>query len=160
VKHWGLLALCLVVGCKQPGPAGVKEAEFGVFFGGQIQELQEIQKELDPARQKHGFRVTFLAPLAREARVEWEISLPAPDKPGPRAALVGEAKAKPGQSVVDVTLGFRPSDPLGSWHAKVSVDGQAVIDRDFQVVAAEPPPRSSPRPLPPRVPSAAPSAGR
>jgi hypothetical protein len=152
----GWLALCVVLSCQKAGPAGVKEAEFGVFFGGQLQELKEIPKELDPARQKHGFRVTFAAPLGREAKVAWEISLPASDKGGPRPALVGEAKVKAGETVLDVPLSFRPTDPLGSWHAKVSVDEQVVIDRDFVVVAPEPPPRSSPRPLPPRVPSGAP----
>jgi hypothetical protein len=44
--------------------------------------------------------------------------------------------AKEGQSMLDVPLAFRPTDPLGAWHAKVTADGQLVIDRDFSVVAA------------------------
>jgi Domain of unknown function (DUF3859) len=153
IARSALVAWCLLLGCKEPSPAGVKEAEFGVFFGGQLQELKQIQKELDPARQKYGFRLTFAEPLVRDAKVDWEISLPGGDKGGPRPAMVGETKVKAGEGRLDVPLSFRPSDPLGDWHAKVMVDGRVVIDRDFAVVAAEPPPRSSPRPLPPRVPS-------
>ena len=131
-----LLASGLVLGC-QRAPAGgvVKEAEFGVFFGGQVQELKQIPKQLDPARQRHGFRLTFAAPLARDVAVAWEVGLPIPEKGGPRPALVGQATAKVGQSVLDIPLAFRPSDPLGIWHARVTADGQVVIDRDFSVTA-------------------------
>jgi hypothetical protein len=146
-------ALLAALACSKAEPAGIEQAEFGVFFGGQVQELKEIQKELDPARQKHGFRITFAKPLAAQALVQWEISLPGAEKGGPRPALVGQAKLSPGERVLDVPLSFRPSDPLGSWHAKVTVDGRSVIDRDFAVVAAQPPPR---RPLPPRAPGSAP----
>lgn len=134
-----LLACALVVGGCERKPAGpVKQAEFGVFFGGQVQELKEIPKQLDPARQRHGFRLSFATPLRSDVTVGWEISLPVPEKGGPRPALVGEATAKSGQSVLDVPLAFRPSDPLGVWHAKVTADGATVIDRDFTVTA---PPR-------------------
>ncbi len=114
-----------------------------------MQELKEIAKELDPGRQQHGFRLTFRAPLARDVPVAWELSLPAADKGGPRAALVGQATAKAGERVLEVPLSFRPSDPLGAWHAKVSADGQPVIDRDFNVVAPAPAPKMAPKPLPP-----------
>ncbi len=130
-----LLALPLVMACQRAPEAVVKEAEFGVFFGGQVQELKEIPKQLDPARQRHGFRLTFVAPLPRDVLVAWEVSLPAPSKGGPRPALVGQATAKAGQAVLDMPLAFRAQDPLGAWHAKVTVDEQVVIDRDFAVVA-------------------------
>jgi len=154
-RRTALLGLALVVGgCERTPPGAVKEAEFGVFFGGQVQELKEITKELDPAREQHGFRLTFAAPLPQEQRVTWELSLPVSDKGGPRAALVGEATAQPGQTTLDVTLPFRPADPLGAWHAKVSVAGKVVIDRDFTVVAPPPPPKTAPKPLAPRGPDA------
>ena len=131
-----LALLLLVVGACQRTPKGVvKAAKFGVFFGGQVQELKELPKQLDPARQRHGFRLTFAAPLTHDVPVAWEVSLPATDKSAPRPALVGEATAKLGQSVFDVPLAFRPSDPLGAWHAKVTADNIVVIDRDFTVVA-------------------------
>jgi hypothetical protein len=132
-----LLCSLLLLGCDRAPQGVVKQAEFGVFFGGQVQELKQLPKQLDPARQRHGFRLTFGAPLARDVPVAWEVSLPATDKSAPAPALVGQATAKTGQTVLDVPLAFRPSDPLGTWHAKVTAGGQVVIDRDFSVVAAE-----------------------
>jgi hypothetical protein len=146
-------AAVLLLACERTPPGVVKEAEFGVFFGGQVQELKEIAKELDPGRQQHGFRLTFRAPLSRDVPVAWELSLPATDKGGPRAALVGQASAKVGQRLLEVPLAFRPTDPLGSWHAKVSADGLVVIDRDFTVVAPPPPPKAALKPLTPRSPN-------
>jgi hypothetical protein len=134
-----ILCVLLASACERKGAeATVKQAEFGVFFGGQVQQLKEIPKQLDPARQRHGFRLAFAKPLAKDIVVAWEISLPLPEKGGPRPALVGQATAKAGQAVLDVPLAFRPSDPLGLWHAKVTADGAPVIDRDFTVTA---PPR-------------------
>ena len=152
---WALLLLALA--CHREPDGVVREAEFGVFFGGQVQELKEIEKELDAARQQHGFRLTFRAPLTRDLPVAWEISLPMPEKGGPRAALVGQTSAKSGQSVLDVPLSFRPSDPLGVWHVKVTADQRVVIDRDFTLVAPAPPPKGAPKPLAPRAPASAPS---
>ena len=94
-----------------------------------------------------------LRTLARDVPVAWELSLPATDKGGPRAALVGQASAKVGQSMLEVPLAFRPSDPLGAWHAKVTADSLVVIDRDFTVIAPPPPPKSAPKPLVPRSPN-------
>jgi hypothetical protein len=152
----GLTLACSLGACKREAAGPVSEAKFGVFFGGQVQELKEIAKELDPARQKHGIRLTFRAPLEHAASVAWELLLPASEKQsGPRAALVGQASAKAGETELDVPLAFRPTDPLGSWHVKVSVDGQPVIDRDFTVVAPPPAPKAAGKPLTPRIPGSA-----
>lgn len=143
-----LLGVC----CQRSAPGVVKEAEFGVFFGGQVQELSSIPKELDAARQRFGFRIAFADATPRDVKVTWELSLPQSDKGGPRAARVGEVTAKVGQTSLDVPLSFRPTDPLGVWHAKLVVDGQTVVERDFTVVGAPPAPRPAPKPLAPRVP--------
>ncbi len=135
MKRAWLLLLALAA-CERAPKSVVREAEFGVFFGGQVQELKAIPKQLDPARQRHGFRLVFVAPLDRDLKVSWEISLPQTDKNLPRPALVGEALAKAGQSQLDVPFTFRPADPLGDWHARVTVDGQVAIDRDFSVTSA------------------------
>ena len=135
MRRRALLLACLVGSCQRAPRGLVESAEFGVFFGGQVQELAQIKKQLDAKRQRHGFRVTFVGPLPRDVAVSWEISLPVSDKGGPRPALVGQTTARQGERVLDVPLAFRPSDPLGAWHAKVSVDAQPVIDRDFSVVA-------------------------
>ncbi len=133
-----LLPLALDVGCARKSEQDLVElAQFGVFFGGQVQQLKDIPKQLDAARQRHGFRLTFREQLSRDIPVTWEISLPQPEKGGPRPAVVGQATAKSGTDVQDITLAFRPSDPLGLWHAKVTADGSTVIDRDFNVVAAK-----------------------
>jgi hypothetical protein len=137
-RRLGLALLLLALGCERESKGVVKQAEFGVFFGGQVQELKELPKQLDPARQRHGFRLTFARSLERDVPVSWEVSLPVTDKSAPAPALVGQATAKVGQTVLDVPLSFRASDPLGIWHAKVMADGVVVIDRDFAVVA---PPR-------------------
>ncbi len=155
MKRRAFAVLLCALACDRTPPSVVREAEFGVFFGGQVQELREIAKELDPGRQQHGFRLTFKAPLARDVAVSWELSLPATDKGGPRAAIVGQATAKAGQSLLEVPIAFRPTDPLGSWHAKLTADGQVSIDRDFSVVAPPPPPKSGPKPLVPRGPASA-----
>jgi len=145
-----LVALALLaLACDRSAPGVVQTGEFGVFFGGQVQELKEIAKELDPARQRHGFRLTFRKPLAEDVAVSWEVSLPATDKGGPRAANIGRTTAKAGQTVLDVPLSFRPTDPLGAWHIKVIAAGVVVIDRDFQVIAATPQ-KSAPKSLAPR----------
>ncbi len=141
-----LLAALSGLGCARGPESLVAEAEFGVFFGGQVQELKEIAKELDPARQRHGFRLEFRAPLPRDVKVAWELSLPLTDKSVPRAALVGEALARAGETRLDVPLAFRPGDPLGAWHVRVSVDGRPATDRDFTVAAPPPPPKAPPRP--------------
>jgi hypothetical protein len=152
----GALVGLALLACKHEAPGPVSEAKFGVFFGGQVQELKEIPKELDPARQQHGIHLAFRAPLERSANVAWELLLPASEKqPGPRAALVGQANAKAGETELDVPLAFRPTDPLGAWHVKVSVDGQPVIDRDFTVVAPPPPPKAQNKPIAPRMPGSA-----
>jgi len=146
VRRRALLFGALALGCARGADTAVAEAEFGVFFGGQVQELKEIAKELDPARQRYGFRVAFRAPLPRDLKLSWELSLPVSDKSAPRAALVGEVVARAGETRLDVPLAFRPTDPLGSWHAKLSADGQVLVDRDFMVVAPPPPPKAPPRP--------------
>lgn len=136
MRRRGLLLLGLLLGaCQRESRGIVEQAEFGVFFGGQVQQLAQIKKQLDADRQRHGFRVRFRGPLARDVQVAWEISLPATGASTPRAALVGQTTARAGSSVLDVPLAFRPSDPLGLWHAKVTAEAAVVIDRDFTVVA-------------------------
>jgi hypothetical protein len=148
VTRRALILAVLVVACDRKPAGVVAEAKFGVFFGGQVQQLQEIPKELDPGRQSHGFRVSFRGPLVRDVQLSWELSLPVPEQGGPRAALVGQVTAKAGQTLLDVPLAFRASDPLGVWHARLHVGGQLAVDRDFTLVAPTPQksaPKSGPR---------------
>lgn len=124
-----------------PGPAA--RAEFGVYYGGQIQERERIPLELDRTRQIQGFRIDFDAPLAREVIVAWELDMPGStrgirDVKGRigRGRLIrhDEARVPAGHTRFDQTVYFAPKDPLGVWNIRVRVDDEIVIDRPFEVV--------------------------
>src|SRR5437868_2548635 len=51
----------------------VRRAEFGVLFGGQIQERRELPFELDRSKQTLGFRIDFSEPLGADTEIEWRI---------------------------------------------------------------------------------------
>ncbi|HYO94036.1 MAG TPA: hypothetical protein VER33_05965, partial [Polyangiaceae bacterium] len=54
------IALGLAAGCKaQRDPLALERTEFGVVFGGDIQDRDVIALELDARRQELGLRVTF-----------------------------------------------------------------------------------------------------
>jgi len=152
VKRRSLFFAALSLSCARRPGSSVQEAEFGVFFGGQVQELKEIVKDLDPERQRVGFRLTFRGALVRALPIEWELALPALEKGGPRPARVGQLSAAPGATVLDIPLSFRPGDPFGSWHAKLKVDRDVVVDRDFTLVPPPPAPKAVSKPLAPRGP--------
>jgi hypothetical protein len=136
----GIAALVLALGCERaPAPSPVR-ARFGVFFGGQVEEREEVPLILDRARQNIGVRLEFGEPPATSARVSWELEKPAAtDKSGKsQGSLVdyGEARTRPGEAVLDVPLAFRPGDRAGAWHIRVALDGKSVLDRAFKVVPA------------------------
>lgn len=118
----------------------VERAAFGVFFGGQIQDRNELPFELDQTKQRIGIRVEFRTPLASAVPVAWEIARPLSSKSKAKgdAAIdqvveVGEASARVGESRLDVPLSLRQGQVLGNWHVRVKVDGRQVIDRDVLV---------------------------
>ena len=139
------LALLGLAACNDPKPKGpAARAAFGIFFGGQVQEREEIPFELDRAKQIQGFRIDFSEPPAKELAVGWELEVPLPRKPsrsgapsGPeRIVRLGEARTRVGEPRFDQLLPFQPGDPLGTWKIKVTVEGQTVIDRGFVVYDA------------------------
>jgi hypothetical protein len=130
---WMVLALALLSCEKQTDtPKRVEKAELGIFFGGQVQERDQIPFTLDRAKQTQGFRIQFREPLPKTARVHWEI-----DQPGPRSksriARLGETQARAGMEQLDQELEFKPGDPLGVWNIRVLVDDELVIDRPILV---------------------------
>jgi hypothetical protein len=138
------LGLALLMGCERPraDPGPVESAELGVFFGGQVQERDEIPFELDRAKQTVGVRIDFRKPLAHPATVSWEIDMPGSSrraraiegrKDQGRVTKLGQARARAGQSRFDHVLFFEPGDPLGVWNFRVQVDDQVVIDRPVLV---------------------------
>ena len=132
------LASAALLACdRTPRPPAVR-ATFGVFFGGQIQDRQEIPLVLDRARQSLGFRLEFAEPPSADRRVEWELDKPAGKKPGDTSRVVafGQARARAGETVLDVPLAFQPNDRPGAWRVRVVLDGQRVLDRAFTVTPA------------------------
>lgn len=143
-RRLGLVALALgVAGC--PARREVPElerVEFGVLFGGDIQDRAVIPLELDPARQELSLRVTFRTALERERVISWELERPSAQR-GPDggvlfAAELGEIRARLGERRAEAKLAFRRGDLPGTWRLRVRIDGTVVVERTFTVTA---PPR-------------------
>ena len=86
LRHARWFALYAVLGCEKPSEAPAVDARFGIFFGGQVQEREELPLVLDRNRQSHGIRLDFREPPERALRVTWEI-----EKPG-ASPTVGQGK--------------------------------------------------------------------
>jgi hypothetical protein len=135
MSRWSLLLFaCVCLACeKRSQPEGLVEyAAYGVFFGGQIQERQEIPFTLDRTKQRQGFRVDFRGPLATAQAIKWEIDRPGPRGQG-RKVVMGEALAKAGVTTFERELPFAPGDPLGTWNVRVTVGDEAAVDRPVLV---------------------------
>ncbi len=119
----------------------IQSAEFGVLFGGQIQERDQVPFELDARKQQLGFRVQLKAPLQRAATLEWELSKPTKQgvrdlpvsRPEGRVTQLGSVTLPAGETRIDQTFRFEPGDPLGLWNVRVTLDDQLVLDRPFMV---------------------------
>jgi len=131
-------------GCNKPSDAPAVDAKFGVFFGGQVQEREELPLVLDRTRQSHGIRLDFRDPPEAPLRVTWEIEKPGATKAPDAGKLVeyGETKARVGEGRLEIPLAFRATDRPGAWHVRVSVAERVVVDRAFRVVPAGPAPRA------------------
>jgi hypothetical protein len=137
-RHVLLVVLLALTGCEGHGrgkPPGTR-AELGVFYGGQVQELREIPLELDPARQRHGFRIVLEKPYVREVPVRWEIDKPATraQKRHARVTELGEGMLPAGQVMFERAFTFRPGDPLGVYNFRVLVGNELVLDRSISVI--------------------------
>ena len=141
-----LASLNSLFACDPPRPKElVKRAQFGVFFGGQVQERREVPFELGNSKQTLGFRLEFSESLATDTDIEWKIDRPlglnrpkatSRSKPPPevaRAPLTGKDVAHAGETRFDRTLAFEPGDPLGLWNIRVVSRGKVAIDRPFEV---------------------------
>jgi len=145
-RRWARLGLLLLAlaGCDAPGTPGARatRAEFGVLYGGQVQERDELPFELDESRQRFGFRLT-LAPAPQDApEVRWELGRPGKgrrvadslgQKARPRQVELGRASFRPGEATFEQPLRFAPGDPLGLWNIRVQLGSEVVIERAFLV---------------------------
>jgi hypothetical protein len=142
---WLLLMLVLTACNERAAPGLVQRAQFGIFFGGQVQEREQIPFEASRAAQIQGFRLEFRAPLDHDLAIEWEINRPRASQKrerrtagaGERLVQLAQARARAGQTRFDQVLAFKPGDPLGVWNIRVLAGGQLVIDRRFLVYDKE-----------------------
>lgn len=142
-------------------PLGLKRAQFGVFYGPEIQELGEIPLETDAPGKGMVIRLTFRAPPDPPRKVRWELERPRKPQPSPasdagakalpsperdagaglaldRIVQFGEVSTRAGETTLDIPLAFRPGDPLGDWSIRVTLDDQPILNRPFRVVKPKP----------------------
>jgi hypothetical protein len=140
MKRW-LLALALAVAVsacdRDPEPPSgdpVKSAEFGILFGGQVQDRSAIPLQLDRSKQSQGFRIELSRPLPEDIAVKWEITRPSGARRGPkRVTELGSATLRAGQRTFEARVDFEPGNPLGLWNARVVMGDRVLIDRPFEV---------------------------
>jgi hypothetical protein len=132
------LSLALGAGCRRPAEPERVKARFGVLFGGQIQEREEIPLVLDRSRLALVVRVEWAEAPETAERVHWELAQPANPRDADAGSLVayGDARARPGEPTLDLPLAFKPGDKPGAWRVRVEVEGKAVLERGFRVVPA------------------------
>lgn len=136
---WALALSVGTGGCHGAPPPPEVHARFGLFFGGQVQEREEIPLIVDRARQSMGVRLEFESAPAAPERVTWELTKPRVTKSGASAGSLvdyGEARTRAGEPVLDVPLAFREGDRPGAWRVRVALDGKTVLDRGFKVIPA------------------------
>jgi hypothetical protein len=131
----------LLGACSKAEAPKSARASFGVFFGGQIQEREEVPLILDRARQSIGIRVEFADAPTERQEVSWELEKPGGGKDGgPAVVDYGAARTRPGEPVLDIPLAFRAGDRLGNWRVRVTLGRHKLLDRAFRVVAPVAPP--------------------
>lgn len=131
------LSLGLLVTACQKQPVPPPRGQFGVLYGGQIQERDEIPLELDRTKIALGFRVDFAAPLSKPAALHWELTKRIRDSKGKVLTVVelGDAAARVGADRFEENVLLSPTDAPGAWALTVNVDGARVIDRKFSLLA-------------------------
>jgi hypothetical protein len=122
------LLLATTLGCdEKPAVQGA----VGVFYGGQVQELERI--DVDPLRAPtFGFRVELPEhAAAADHQLRWEVVRPGPA--GRRVTEVGEARIPAGREELQQVLPLDLREVGGLMNVRVLVDGQVVIDRAIDV---------------------------
>lgn len=137
----GIAGIVAVRAARDDAARALPRAEFGVLFGGDVQDRERITLELDPDQQELGLRVIFPEPVRESTRVDWEVEKPsnvrALDGGLARSAELGKIEVPPGERRADSKFAFRKGDLPGSWRVRVSVDGETILNRGFEVVLPE-----------------------
>lgn len=131
-----VLSLALLVACRNPAPdSEVERVEFGVPFGGDIQDRKRIPLDLEG--HELALKVTFREPLASERVMTWELERPTNSRGSDGGALfaaeLGEAKVRRGERSAEAKLALRRGDLPGPWRIRVRLDGRTLLDRRFDV---------------------------
>jgi hypothetical protein len=141
-----VLVWCLALGssdCKSrvaPAESKVVSAQFGLFFGGQIQQRLELPFELDSTRQTQGFHLKFREPVRQPTQIEWTLDYPTartgPRGPSnaPRAERTERATLPVGADRFEQSLTLQPTDLPGTYNLRICVDEEIVMDRPFLLV--------------------------
>lgn len=130
----------LALSCHRGEQSDVERVEFGVLYGGDIQDRASMPLELDPAKQELALRVSFREPVHRERLVRWEFERPISDRKAPDggtlfSAELGEVPVHVGERRADAKLAFRKSDRPGTFRIRVRLDDRVVLERALAVVA-------------------------
>lgn len=135
---------CALFGCSEAPPS--PQAELGVFYGGQVQELQTVRLSSEPGKERYGFRVQLPASTLRAHAVHWEIQRPGRTAAGkwvPPQTEVGHEQLGLGEREFRKVFSFEAGAPTGTWNFRVLVDRQLVLDRALEVDEEGARPRSS-----------------
>lgn len=128
VCGWGMWC-----GCGE-GPPPAPRVEVGVFFGGQVQQLQRV--EVDRARPPNiGFRVHL--PEGRRAATQLSYEVVALGPAGRRVTRQEYVAIPAHHKQVDQVVAVPPDARLGLWNIRVSDEHQVLADRAVFLVEAD-----------------------
>lgn len=133
----------LALGCRNQSDASQRPplAQFGLFFGGQIQQRTDIPLEFDSTRQTIGFRILFPEPLSRSTDVEWILDYPKARSGrrgrsnAPRAERTERTTLLEGMDRFEQVVQLRSTDLPGTYNIRVLVGSQIVLDRPFRMLS-------------------------
>ena len=121
-------------------PSEVTSAQFGLFFGGQVQQRLELPKPLSHNQSSQGVRLEFRRRLPSPTQVTWYLDHPTarngPRGPcnAPRAIRSTSVMVPAGSDRFEQALTFEPTDPPGTYNVRVLVGDELVLDRSFRIV--------------------------
>jgi hypothetical protein len=138
VKRLAALALgaTLLAGCRNSNvDPEVERVEFGVPFGGDIQDRTQIPLDLEG--RELALKVTFRAPLTRERSLSWELERPTNSRASDGGMLfsaeLGEARVLRGERSAEAKFSLRRGDLPGPWRIRVRLEGRTLLERRFEV---------------------------
>lgn len=123
-----------------PESSLVSSAQFGVFFGGQVQQRVEIPISPDPSQNAQGLRIEFRRPLRNATQLTWDLDFPT-ERSGPRGPCSAPRKLRTETATVPIgaerfeqLLNLDPTSAPGTYNLRVMVGDEVTLDRSFRVV--------------------------